>query len=262
MTSYLSNRYAYGRDETDDVSLYKTYTTVDAKQLMMSSTYLISRICILRINENTSFLRKAGSNMSNSYIPDDLSPQRQNPSNNTSTPPGTPIPTSVQPENKSGSNARLMSLLHPGELLAALGGIVTLEGFYSLPFLSSATFSVSGKELASRSWQLTTQGWQLPATASGLRWLLWLMVVSVVIAIILSVLRFLGLTSRSERTTRWLCLLGGAPIVLLFIGFFTQYSSALVSGFSLDVGFWLTLIGTALLAAGAYLEFRRFYTRN
>ena len=152
----------------------------------------------------------------------------------------------------------LAHILHPGELLAIIGGIVTLTAFYNLPFLVSSSFATTGKELASKSWHLTTQGWQLPANESGMRWLLWLMVLFVLMMIIVSALRLLGIVSRGERTSRLLLISGGAAVLFLLVGFFTQYAGSLVSGFWLGSGFLLALVSTIVLAIGGYLEVRPY----
>ena len=202
------------------------------------------------------FPRKVKLPMSN--VPQENSQSQQRyPISNAS--PAARMPISApMPPVASGPGSRLMNILHPGELLEIIGGIVTLTAFYNLPFLVSSSFATTGKELASKSWHLTTQGWQLPANESGMRWLLWLMVLFVLMMIIVSALRLLGIVSRGERTSRLLLISGGAAVLFLLVGFFTQYAGSLVSGFWLGSGFLLALVSTIVLAVGGYLEVRPY----
>ena len=196
--------------------------------------------------------------MSMSHDPEEPQSQQRYPFKNAYPPSEAPAPAPVPPADRSKPSSGLTRLLHPGELLAVIGGIIALTAFYNLPFLSSAAFSVIGKELASSSWQLTMRGWRLPANASGARWLLWLMVLFVLMMMIVSALRLLGIASRSEKTSRLLFVSGGAALLFLLIGTFTQYTAALLSGFWLGVGFWLTLTGVIIMAVGGYLEIRPY----
>lgn len=196
--------------------------------------------------------------MSMSHDPEEPQPQQPYPFKNAYQPPETPASAPVPPANTPNSGSGLMRLLHPGELLVIVGSIITLTAFYNLPFLSSASFDVTGKDLASSGWQLTMRGWRPAANASGARWLLWLMVLFVLIMIIVSALRLLGIVSRSEKTSRLLFVSGGAAVLLLLVGLFTQYTTALLSGYWLGVGFWLALAGVIILAVGGYLEMRPY----
>jgi hypothetical protein len=189
--------------------------------------------------------------MSMSHDPKEPQSQQRHPFDNASTPPEPPVST-------SNPGSGLMRLLHPGELLGVIGGIITLTAFYNLPLLSSDSFTVTGKDLASSRWQLTRRGWRPAVNAAGERWLLWLMVLFVLMMMIVSALRLLGIVSRSEKTSRLLFVSGDAAVLLLLIGFFTQYATSLISGFWLGIGFWLTLVGVIVMAIGGYLEIRPY----
>ena len=84
------------------------------------------------------------------------------------------------------------------------------------------------------------------------------MVLFVLMMIIVSALRLLGIVSRGERTSRLLLISGGAAVLFLLVGFFTQYAGSLVSGFWFGSGFLLALVSTIVLAIGGYLEVRPY----